>query len=362
MEKTGIRISVKSPASTANLGAGYDCISIAVDLWNHYEMHVDLSPFNSNRKEYEFRFLENQYYDVDPKMRSSDGNLFVRAFDKARKFIFHKSNKRDYKRNILVLQNNQIPPIRGLGSSSSASVAGILAGFEYAEQLFPDINLTRLGIPKTNKRILELARDVDSCPDNICASLEGGITTVFLGDPDEEFGQKPIYHFSEKILDENLRLIFLIPNKPIPTTKARSLLDNQSYSIEDCSYNITRATCIPQIFRGKRYELLGEALKDKIHQRQRTRLYGENQKHIDVESVFNELLKKSPAYGACISGAGSSLLAIADEKDVELVAENFRAIFENHIVISQVEEWKVQEIRIHKPNNSGAICNVTYTY
>ena len=362
MEKKGLRIAVKSPASTANLGAGYDCLAIAIDLWNYYEMHVELSPFDINRKEYEFRFLENQYYDVDPKMRSSDGNLFVRAFDHARKSIFHRTNMRDYKRNILVLQNNQIPPIRGLGSSSSASVAGVIAGLMYVKQLFPGIDLDQLGVSMSSKHILELAQDVDSCPDNICASLEGGLTTVFLGHGNKE--KNPLYHFSEKIDDEDLRLIFLIPNKPIPTIKARSLVDNdkKDYSLKDCVYNITRATCIPQIFREKRYELLREALRDKIHQRQRTKLYGDGNRYIDINSVFDKLLEKGYAYGACVSGAGSSLLAIADKKDAELVANDFRTIFENKAISAQVKGWKVQEIRIHKPNNTGAIASVTYTY
>jgi|GEM_PF-5243048 len=357
MEKRHIKILVKTPASTANIGAGYDCIAIAIDLWNFYEMHIDLSPFNNRLKEFDIRFLENQYYDIDPRMRTPDGNLFVRAFEHSRKAIFHKSNIRDYKRNIIVMQNNQIPPIRGLGSSSSASVAGVIAGIEYAKNIYPDIDLKRLGI-ESNKNILEMAREVDSCPDNICASLEGGLTTVFLGDADND-GTQPIYHFTEKIEDENIRLVFLVPSKPIPTTKARSLLERQCYPLKDCVFNITRAVCIPSIFREKRYSLLREALRDRVHQRQRASLYGDGSKTIDVEMVFKELLDLGDAYGACISGAGSTLLAITNSECAEVVASDFRIIFEKY---AKGSDWEVEEVSIYRPSNIGAVSKIEYSF
>jgi homoserine kinase len=357
MENKYLRIHLRSPASTANLGPGYDCIAIAIDLWNSYEMEINLATFDNALKEFNIKLLENKYYNVDHKMMSVNGNLFVGGFIHARNFFLSRTNETLIKHNIVVLQNNHIPPIRGLGSSSSASVAGVVAGITYINELYPDIDLARAGIKVTNKLILELSRAVDSCPDNICASLMGGLTTVFRGDADSE-GVQPIYHFKEKLEDQDLRLVFLIPNKPISTHKARALLAKQTYTLEDSVFNLSRAVCLPKIFAEGRYDLLNEALRDRLHQRQRSSLYGENGKSIDIHSIF-KALHEIGAYGACISGAGSSLVAFAHSDNAKHVAKDFRKLFEKY---ARASGWEIEEIRIHKPVNTGLEQEVFYTY
>jgi len=193
-----------------------------------------------------------------------------------------------------------------------------------------------------------MAMEVDNCPDNVCASLSGGLTYSFV-ERDSLSKNPRLHYFCEAVDDPDFRIVALVPEFMLPTDEARNALKDARYEIDDVAFNISRSTCIPAIFRSRHYELLKHAMEDRIHQEQRGRkFYRRDRKDVRLESIFKDIIK-SGAYGACISGAGSTLAVFCDRAVADVVRKEFRATFERECRGS----LKVQDVYILKPDNDG---------
>jgi homoserine kinase len=328
MTRDVIKIDVSSPASVANIGAGYDSLALAVNLRNRFTMYVELRPLHTGESEFKFE-VAGEYLDVDPRINSSKTNLFAEAFERTRKELCEAEGIRIVKYPITVCQSVDIPPIRGLGSSSSAAVAGVAAAIEFLRCQHRDRQFPRYKSSEDRELCASLAMAVDSCPDNVCASLTGGLTYSFV--PEREWSDKRRYtrlhFFHEAVDDPDLRIVAIVPELQISTKAARNVLQNKQYKIDDVRFNIPRAVCIPAIIRSRRYGLLRHALQDKIHQQQRAQEYFTlDKKYLELEYVFKEVLDAG-AYGACVSGSGSTLVAFCSADDVIRVRETFVSTF-----------------------------------
>lgn len=359
--KKELTLVIKTPASIANLGAGYDCLAMALDLWNYYEMKINISEELHGGKEYDIKINQGHNLYSEPRMSSKENNLFVNTFEHVREELCHKLGIKVRKHKIEITQNNYIPHIRGLGSSSSACVAGVLAAEEFIQ------NVYEREIPFLTDDIrASLARDKDSCQDNVCASLTGGMTFVYKDDEDSKneysdlLEESKLNIFKHTLDDEDLRVIVLVPNKELATLKAKEKLRGQRYDIHDVVFNLTRAVCLPEIFKNRKYELLNEAMKDKIHQDARSDFYiSDDLKHkINLHRIFEDLVEKG-AYGACIGGAGSSLVAFSSAKDASFIANSFESIFTKH---ASGAGWEIDSLRILKVINEGASYTKSFTY
>lgn len=360
MAPTIVRIRVATPASVANLGAGFDCLALALNLENEFALYVDLSGLADNlEKEFEID-LSGRYKDTDPKMRTLDGNLFVRSFQRTRKFLWHRLGGvgRDVpKCPMMVYEEVKVPPIRGLGSSSSACVAGVLGAIEFMDLMsFPDHPFQ--DVRDDQDLCASLAMTTDSCPDNICASLAGGLTYSLVAERNDRIddGHAHLQFFRQEIDDPDLRVVALVPNRPLDTTKARLELDRYQYSHVEAAFNICRSTCIPEVFRSRRYALLAEVLKDAIHQKQRAKVFytDDRNKGMNLQHIFDQVIATG-AYGACIGGAGSTLIAFAHVSKVASVKLAFRKAFE----AEAKENWEIEDVMELKPNNKGADVTIT---
>lgn len=363
MDRRLLAITVEVPASVANLGAGFDCLALALELRNRFRLYCDLRDRSPDEKEYEFH-LGGTYRDTDKRMLTPDGNLFVQAFQDARKYVCELAGYEVPRCPVLVHQEVDIAPMRGLGSSSTACVAGTLAGIKFVEAVYPRLrpndlltsNLSSQG-SDLNDIIASLAMAVDSCPDNVCASLSGGLTYSFCeSDLKVLWGRSPLLHyFHEPVEDPDLRCVALIPSVTLETPEARKTLESRAYGIHDVAFNISRSTCLPAVLRLRRYSLLRGVTQDRIHQIQRagTLFTSERGTLLDLGHIFQAVLDAG-AYAAFIGGAGSALVALVHVSNVETVAERFRRAFEE----VAVGKWSVEDVLTLQITNQGAVCEL----
>lgn len=272
-ELDGSSIAVEVPASSANLGAGYDCLGMALAMVNRIELEVRVW----SRGEIELT--------VDGEGRnelSEDRqNCFVRGLEatlrKARGELPERVGWR-------IGMRNEIPLARGLGSSAAATVAGVLAGN------------TLVGEPLSTLELLQLATEIERHPDNAAAALLGG----FVVSAASADGVDAIRFDAPR----DLRAVLFIPELRLGTGAMRAALP-ASVPLVDAVANLGAvAVGVAGIATG-RYDLLHRLTLDRLHEPYRAAVYPQLPRMV-------EAARSAGALGACLSGAGSAILAFSD--------------------------------------------------
>lgn len=289
-------IKVRVPATSANLGPGFDSLGIALNIYNEYEFEL---------KEDKGLFFEG----VEEEFQNKDNIIFM-----AIKKVF---DKYDFKFNGIKIKiiKQDIPISRGLGSSSSCIVAGIIGAFAL------------MGREINRDEILSLAVDIEGHPDNVCPAIFGGLISTIMVD-----NKKTLYNCVE--VKDGIKFIALIPRFKLSTEKARAILPKEIL-FRDCIYNIGRAALLISCFSNGNYALLKEATKDRIHERFRSKLID------NFDEVYNKSLELG-AISCFLSGAGPTLMAIVDNKDISFVSDFMNFMKEQNI------NWDIKELKIDK--------------
>lgn len=262
------------PATSANLGPGFDCFGLALNLYN--TLTVESGPFRIT--------LTGKH---QAGISVGEDNLVWQTMIKLWRSIGFAPPS-----VALTLENN-IPPARGLGSSSAAIVAGLSAANAWA------------GSPFTPLELLQLATAMEGHPDNVTPALFGGIT---LAVPTSD-GILP------RILSKapELKAIAVVPSIPLKTQKARSVLPG-TVPRADAVFNIAHASLIVEALLHSDYALLEEGMRDRLHQDQRAAL---------IPGMLPALKAalSAGAFGAALSGSGPTLLALVKPSVEIAVAE-----------------------------------------
>lgn len=272
-------VKVKIPASSANLGPGFDCFGIAWQCWN--EIEFDKSD------ELIITGCDDAY--------KNENNL---AFVAYRRTL--KEAGIDVKGAVINFGRTDIPVSRGMGSSAALICGAVVAANE----------LYDLGFSK--ELLFRLATEVEGHPDNIAPALFGGFTASTMN------GDQPVTGFFP--VSDKLFFTCLIPDFELSTTLSRSVLP-QSYTKADAVFNVSRAVLVTRAMADGNAELLSVAMEDKIHQPYRFKL-------IDGIDDARAIAMDCGAAAMCISGAGSTLLAVGSspivgEKLKEKITERF---------------------------------------
>jgi len=254
-----LEISVK--ATTANLGPGFDCLGLALDIEN------------------KVRFIESD-------MDFFDKNNMIYQ---AAKRIFDLSGKT--MPPIKIEQEINIPICRGLGSSAACIAAGCMAG-----------NILS-GAKMSLDELIEIGTEIEGHPDNIVPAFLGGFTVSIRE------GKKVVYFRKEA--HKGFKYAVMYPEYTLPTVEARKVLPKE-ISLADGVFNISRASLFTAAMITGDGELLKYACKDKLHQPYRKNLV----------PGFDEIIDKTQSLDALasfLSGAGPTIIAILpmDEKDFE---------------------------------------------
>lgn len=260
-------IRVKIPATSANLGPGFDCLGLALQLHNTIKVETD-RPFQIS--------VTGPYTDGIP---ADESNLVWKT-------MCHFWNLINYPTPSVALTfDNHIPPARGLGSSSAAIVGGLVAANTLA------------GSPYTKFELLQVANALEGHPDNVTPALYGGVT---LSVPTED-GILP------RVLTQspNFKAVVIIPDTLLNTAKARGILP-PDVSRKDAVFNISHVGLLVEAFIREDYSLLKEGMRDVLHQNQRAVLMPGL-----LESL--EVALQAGAYGAALSGSGPTLITLIPE-------------------------------------------------
>jgi homoserine kinase len=272
-ELDGRRITVEVPASSANLGAGYDCLAVALGLTNRIEVEVR----GWSRGEIELS--------VDGEgageLTEDRENRCVQGIELALREIRGEIPEGVGWR---VEMRNEIPLARGLGSSAAATVAGLVAGNAL------------LGEPLTTADLLRLATKIEGHPDNAAAALLGGF--VVSADID---GTVEALRFDSP---RDLRAVLFVPELRLPTADMRAVLPNKVPRADAVS-NLTRVALGVAGMAIGRFDLLRVVTVDRLHEQYRAKVFPGLTRLI-------ESAREAGAIGACLSGAGSTVIAFSD--------------------------------------------------
>lgn len=271
------KVSVSTPASTANLGAGFDCLGLALNLRNVVEL------WDTGRGSGLEIDVEGEGEDQLP---TDDSNLVYRAADR----VFTRVSQRPA--GLLRLHAlNGIPLGSGMGSSAATIVGGLVAANA----------LVGGGLARDD--ILRLAYDMEGHPDNAAAALYGGLTLVSASGDE----------LMARAIDvPPMRVVIALPDMRLSTAEARAALPAQ-VPLADAVYNLGHALFTVQALAAGDEALLRWAVGDRLHQPYRQRL-------IPGYATVAAEARKAGATAVVLSGAGPSLLAFAPARHNEVAA------------------------------------------
>ncbi len=295
-----IRIDI--PATSANLGSGFDSLGIALTMKNRVWME-------------ESDFLEITCTD-GIKVPTDESNLIFWAA----KHLYEICGKK--LPGLKIVQENTIPMARGLGSSSACIVAGILGANRF------------MGNPLSKTDLINLAAKIEGHPDNTSPALSGGLVASAME------GER-VYSVSVPVSDK-IRFALMIPPFELKTEKARAALP-KAYSREDAVYNLSRSGLMTaSLFSGELHNLR-VAVQDRIHQPYRSGLI---EHYDDVFRMSYEL----GSLGTYVSGAGPTIIAMIDSENAQAFGKNCVS----HLEEKGITGWKV-EILSADPNGAQIV-------
>lgn len=279
-----VRIAV--PATTANLGPGFDALGMALGIYNILEVERTEGPVRVDVKGEGRRELE-----------PDDNNLVYRAA----RLAFEAAGRRAP--SLRIRQVNRIPLARGLGSSAAAIVGGMVAANFFLD---PPLPLDEL---------LNLAAGLEGHPDNVTPALLGGVTISYMD------GDRVIY---ERIKPpRGARAVVAIPAFPLPTSVAREVLPSL-VPFQDACFNLGRVALLVAALERGNLETAGAAMADRLHQPYRKALVP------GMEECF-AYARKAGAKGVALSGSGPTVFALAAGGEHQIASEMGRAFREKGI-------------------------------
>jgi len=271
-------MQVQVPATSANLGPGFDSFGLAFGMYDRYVAQI----------------LDEGGLDIDvtgegsEEVPRTDKNLLVKAINKGFDYLGGRP------KGLAVRALNVIPHGRGLGSSASAIVGGLVLAR----------SLVLTGSDKmSDEALLNIASEMEGHPDNVAAALFGGATIAWQ----DLVKGKAVAHAVHLPVDPRIKVMAFIPASPLATSKARKMLP-ESISFADAQRNTTNAALMTQALT-IRPDLLFTATEDFLHQSYRQEA---------MPSSFALMTKlRAAGIAAFISGAGPTVLALHTEGDDE---------------------------------------------
>lgn len=283
-------LEVRVPASTANLGAGFDCFGLALDLY--LSVRVSVLPSDSSAKS---RVRSRGARGSLLLTRDPEQNLILRA-------MHHAAAREHFEfPPVSLAVHNAIPVASGLGSSAAAIIAGICLAFGIA------------GRAMNEDSALRYAAEIEGHADNVAAALMGGLVVTSVR-PD---GSVIVIR---KKWPREIRIVAVSPDLELNTTGSRAVLP-QMVRREDAIHNLQRSALFIAALEERRFDLLWDAMQDMLHQYCRQHLIP------GLAGILSQ--PRSPGLlGIVLSGAGPSVVALATENFDE-IGKSIAAYFEN---------------------------------
>jgi homoserine kinase len=285
-------IRIKAPATSANLGAGFDALGMALSLYNI---------FTVKRKLPSGEFISGAIGEGARELSEPGSNLLIKSYLEACRswnvegcgFEIHS--------------NNVIPLSRGLGSSACAVVAGVMAA-----------NVLN-GVHASEEELLRVMTRIEGHPDNVAPCYLGGMTVSCWDGNDLRYVRLPS-------LPHDIYIVAAVPDVKVNTADARQSLPDMVV-FEDAVFNLGRAALLSAAWATGKWEMLSWGMDDRLHQQYRAKLFPGG------EVIMDRVRSIPGCLGVAISGSGPSVIAIAQGKP-RRVAESMCRTFTEHGVDS----------------------------
>lgn len=285
-------LEIYVPATTANIGPGYDCLGLSLNLFNKFS-------FEEIEKGIEFEGCDEEYANED--------NLVYKTM----LFFYDKIKPKKQLKGIKIYFENNIPICRGLGSSSGCIVAGLMAA-----NILSESNLSK-------DEILKLAIEIEGHPDNVAPAIYGNMIIAFMEDGN-------LYYQIIEVPEE-IRFLAMIPNFKLSTEKARSVLPKE-ISHKDGVFNVSRCSLLIAAIVNKNLDLIKVACQDKFHQNYRSSLINN---YDDIVNYANN----QDSLGTFLSGAGPTIMTLAKDSDKEIF-DNMKSYLS-----TLDDKWEILDLR-----------------
>ncbi|CAA6804966.1 MAG: Homoserine kinase (EC [uncultured Campylobacterales bacterium] len=274
------------PATSANLGPGFDVLGLALDLKNIVEI-----------KESSFQSISIRGYGQDV-VNFKINNMFVRIFSQ----VFEKLTSDNTKFNFKF--ENNVPLSSGLGSSSTVIVGAIAGAYKMA------------GVTLSKESLLNHALKYEHHPDNIAPAVHGGFVVSMV--------EKEKVYVHKKNISKNLKAVILKPDVSVNTEESRKVLPSY-YNQDDTIFNLSRCSYLVSCFFNEDWKNLRIASNDKLHQEQRMAL-------IPGIVQARKIALENGALMSTLSGSGPTLFNLVYENDANRIYSKFREVFNKSLV------------------------------
>lgn len=285
-------LEIRVPATSANMGPGFDCLGVALNLYNRFRVEECESGL---------------HIDGCEKAYKNKNNLFFSSMQKC----FQKIGYTHEGKGFRISFESDIPISRGLGSSAACILGGVLAANEIGKGKL------------TKNEILETASEIEGHPDNITPALFGGMT-VSVKDGDR------VYYERIK-LSQDLKFCAIIPDFELSTKDSRAVLPD-SIPYKDGVYNVGRVSLMIAAFSNENFDLLKLACRDRLHEKYRGSLIGNYSEIVEECNRQNSLC-------VFLSGAGPTIMAVLKD-DAPVFCKQMEAYlskFENRWIINELK-------------------------
>ena len=305
-----MKVSVKVPASSANIGPGFDCLGMALPIYNTITIEETVLPgtgieINLMSEE---ETIDDMVFDTIPRDKN---NIVYKAVE----MLYNSIGQEPSELRINI--QSQIPIARGLGSSASIVVGGLLA----ANKL--------LGSPADEAALLAIATEVEGHPDNVAPAILGG----FVMSNQEDDGT---ISYCKLNWPNEWDITACIPDFELATRISRSVLPEQ-VPMADAVFNAKHLAMLVQAVNTKDEKLMKLALKDRLHQPYRDKLVP------GMKEIFEAFKHEDGILGCVLSGAGPSLLVISHNYDLDKINSIVGDIWEGQNIKSECKNLSVEE-------------------
>lgn len=309
-----MKVSVKVPATTANLGPGFDCMGLALPLYNTVTIEetvlpgtgveINVIPENESTDEFSLEHIP------------MDENSIIY---KAVELLYNSIGQTPSELKITI--HSEIPIARGLGSSASVIVGGLIAANEL------------LGRPADEAALLSIATEVEGHPDNVTPAIVGGLTLTSSEDDGSIVYRKIDW-------PEDWTLTVCIPEYELATDISRSVLP-QEVPMQDAIFNAQRMGMFIHAVHTKDSQLMKLALRDKLHQPYRMKLVP------GLEKIAERLKHEENVLGCVLSGAGPSILIVSEKNNLDKIKSIVKEVWNDLNVKAELITMPVE--------NQGAV-------
>lgn len=305
-----MKVSVKVPATTANIGPGFDCLGMALPLYNTITIEETVLPgtgieINVIAESAAIGELSLEHIPLD------ENSLVYKAVE----LLYNSIGQTPSELKINIHSN--IPVARGLGSSASVIVGALIAANEL------------LGKPADEVALLSIACEIEGHPDNITPAIVGGLVLSSQEDDGSVIYRKLNW-------PTEWAITVCVPDFELSTDIARSVLPKE-VPMKDAIFNAQRLGMFVQAVNTKDAELMKLALKDRLHQPYRMKLVP------GLDKIMDNLRHIDSVLGCVLSGAGSSILVISEKNDLDKIRGIVKDTWTDQNIKSDIKTLNIEQ-------------------